>query len=283
MKKIEIIERTLLILQRNSISFTELYIKQFEVLGVKKSELAACIKDLKQEGFIDYEGDFNDNNDVVLKLYGEEMLAKHDNYARYMQSKPSETLYDRLIRAAKNNYFLAVGIIIVGVGAALFPFWKDIKGLFEDSPKKEVVNILELPEEDDEFCGEVTRIFNSMKDEFQGLKTTSVDASKWKTNVALPGMLSSEILRVPLDSALYCYVRFYEGRDKNSAQRIYANVVNQICVGKIIAELKYPGRNLIYTQVQYGSYYAITTFDTRETEPGKNTYIVELYFEYASW
>lgn len=129
MEKIEIIEITILRLKEKSSTYLDLYSSNFGQL-CSKSEFITCIKDLETEKFIYYEGDLNNDSEIVITRFGEEMLKKHDTYSNYLKSLSSDTLYDEIIKWSKNNIIVVFFILLVSIFAALAPFQDSISKLF---------------------------------------------------------------------------------------------------------------------------------------------------------
>lgn len=131
MKKIEITEIILFLLKSKSIPYSELYSDHFS--HIRNSEFATCIKDLKNEKFVDYDGNFNDNVDIVLTRYGEEQLFKHKTYKKHLESKSAETRFDRVVKWGKNNIAIVIIMLVVAAGGALIAFKDAINKSFFSS------------------------------------------------------------------------------------------------------------------------------------------------------
>jgi hypothetical protein len=148
MEKILIIENIVNLLLRGSIPYSELYTKYFQSKGTKKSELSSCIKELKQQGFIDYEGDSDDDVDLVLTRFGEEMLGKYTTYARYLKSQ-NVTKYDEVVRWGKNNIFIVFLILlitIIGAIAGLVDKGKQFVNDFQTTDSAKVITQKTIPD-----------------------------------------------------------------------------------------------------------------------------------------
>src|ERR1019366_393315 len=118
-----------IILKRKNIPFLDLYSNNF-AQQISKSEFASCIRDLKTEKFIDYEGNFDDTYDIVLTRFGEEIIKKHNTFSNYLESKSNETLYDRIVKWGKNNIIIVTLLLVFSVFAALGSFSDSFRKLF---------------------------------------------------------------------------------------------------------------------------------------------------------
>jgi hypothetical protein len=129
----EIIETTLFFLkQQKAISYYNLYHDHFDTVGVRNSQFATCIRELVKENFVDYTGNYEDSNDIVLTRFGKEMLEKHNIYSQYIKSK--ELLYDRIIKWGKDNpIVVAILIIFLAIGG-IATFTGNLTAFFHPKP-----------------------------------------------------------------------------------------------------------------------------------------------------
>ncbi len=130
MEKITLLEEIMRLLNRSAMPYNELYLNNFEKKGIRRSEFSSCIEDLKKQEIIYYKGTNDDDVDIVLTNFGEEIIKEYGSYKEYLKALSSETLYDKIIHWAKNNVIIVAILFLVLIVGGAVGFKENIKKLF---------------------------------------------------------------------------------------------------------------------------------------------------------